>query len=152
MAQKIAQRAVLAALTLHTQVGASAPDRSQAPTEPLALCLRLHTGRVVVDRLGETRSGSTRPQERLRKWLCGYGSSRRLARFSSVRRRSAWCKRTCGSSRRRSRSVRRMRRCLYSVQGIAHQRSGVVGHGARARSPFVGRARELALLQGVSTR
>jgi len=35
---------------------------------------------------------------------------------------------------------------VYGVQGIAHQRSGVVGHGARARSPFVGRARELALL------
>ena len=35
---------------------------------------------------------------------------------------------------------------VYGVRGIAHQRSGVVGHGARARSPFVGRARELALL------
>jgi predicted ATPase len=36
---------------------------------------------------------------------------------------------------------------VYGVRGIAQQRSGVVGHGARARSPFVGRARELALLQ-----
>ena len=36
---------------------------------------------------------------------------------------------------------------VYGVRGIARQRSGVVGHGARARSPFVGRARELALLQ-----
>jgi len=46
-----AQRAVLAALTLHAQIGASAPDRGQTPAEPLALCLGLHTGRVVVDRL-----------------------------------------------------------------------------------------------------
>ena len=35
---------------------------------------------------------------------------------------------------------------VYGVRGIAHQRSGVVGHGARTHSPFVGRARELALL------
>ena len=45
-----AQRAVLAALALHAHVGTSASDRSQAPAEPLAL--GLHTGRVVVDRLG----------------------------------------------------------------------------------------------------
>jgi predicted ATPase len=36
---------------------------------------------------------------------------------------------------------------VYGVRGIAPQRSGVVGYGARARSPFVGRERELALLQ-----
>jgi tetratricopeptide (TPR) repeat protein len=35
---------------------------------------------------------------------------------------------------------------VYGVRGILHQRSGVVGHGARARSPFVGRGQELALL------
>jgi DNA-binding winged helix-turn-helix (wHTH) protein len=44
-----AQRAVLAALALHADVAASAPDLGQAPTEPLALCLGLHTGRVVVE-------------------------------------------------------------------------------------------------------
>jgi tetratricopeptide (TPR) repeat protein len=36
---------------------------------------------------------------------------------------------------------------IYGVRGIATPRSGVVGRGARARSPFVGRDRELALLQ-----
>ena len=35
---------------------------------------------------------------------------------------------------------------VYGVRGIAQRRSGGVGHGARARSPFVGRERELALL------
>ena len=71
-----AQRAVLSALALHAQVGAAAPDRSQAPAEPLALCLALHTGRVVVDRLGGDPQRITRPQERRRRWLCGCGSSR----------------------------------------------------------------------------
>ena len=47
-----AQRAVLAALALHAQVGTSTPDPRQALEEPVALCLGLHTGRVVVDRLG----------------------------------------------------------------------------------------------------
>jgi predicted ATPase len=35
---------------------------------------------------------------------------------------------------------------VYGVREIAQQRSGVVGHGTRARRPFAGRARELALL------
>jgi DNA-binding winged helix-turn-helix (wHTH) protein/class 3 adenylate cyclase/predicted ATPase len=142
-----AQRAVLAALALHAQVGASAPGCTQAPAEPLALCLGLHTGRVVVDRLGGdpqrlyTAAGET---TQVALWL------RQLATPGTVLLSAAtqhlvqehvrvepWGETTVGTA-----SV-----SVYGVREIAPQRSGVVGHGARARSPFVGRARELALLQ-----
>jgi class 3 adenylate cyclase/tetratricopeptide (TPR) repeat protein len=36
---------------------------------------------------------------------------------------------------------------MYVVQGLRRRQAGVVGRGPRAPSPFVGRARELALLQ-----
>jgi DNA-binding winged helix-turn-helix (wHTH) protein/tetratricopeptide (TPR) repeat protein len=36
---------------------------------------------------------------------------------------------------------------VYAVQGLLRRRAGVAGQGPRAPSPFVGRARELALLQ-----
>ena len=36
---------------------------------------------------------------------------------------------------------------VYAVQGLLRRQAGVSGRGPRARSPFVGRARELALLQ-----
>ena len=36
---------------------------------------------------------------------------------------------------------------IYTVQGLRQRRAGVTGHGTQVRSRFVGRAREVALLQ-----
>jgi class 3 adenylate cyclase len=144
-----AQRAVLAALALHAEMAASAPDLGQAPTEPLTLGLGLHTGRVVVDRLGGD------PQ----RLYTAVGETTQVA----LRPRQLAAPGTTLLSAATQQLVQEHVRAepqgevqvgavytpvpVYGVRGIAHQRSGVVGHGARARSPFVGRARELALLQ-----
>ena len=142
-----AQRAVLAALALHAQMDASAPDRSQAPAEPLALCLGLHTGRVVVDRLGGdpqrlyTAAGETTQVALRLRQLAAPGTVLLSAATQHLVqehvRVEPWGEATVGA----------VPVPVYGVREIARQRSGVVGHGARARSPFVGRARELALLQ-----
>ncbi len=144
-----AQRAVLAALTLHAQVGASAPDRSQAPAEPLALCLGLHTGRVVVDRLGGdpqrlyTAAGETTQVALRLRQLAAPGTILLSAATQHLVQEDVWVE----PQGEVQIGAAHAPVPVYGVRGIAHQRSGVVGHGARARSPFVGRARELALLQ-----
>jgi class 3 adenylate cyclase len=144
-----AQRAVLAALTLHAQVGASAPDCSQAPAEPLALCLGLHTGRVVVDRLGGdpqrlyTAAGETTQVALRLRQLAAPGTILLSAATQRLVQEDVWIE-LQGEVQIGAAHAPVL---VYGVRGIAHQRSGVVGHGARARSPFVGRARELALLQ-----
>ena len=144
-----AQRAVLTALALHAHVAAPAPDRSQTPAEPLALCLGLHTGRVVVDRLGgdpqrlyTAAGGTTQVALRLRQLAVPGMTLLSAATQHLVQehvRAEPWGEVQVGAAQAPV--------PVYGVRGIAHQRSGVVGHGARARSPFVGRARELALLQ-----
>jgi class 3 adenylate cyclase/DNA-binding winged helix-turn-helix (wHTH) protein len=144
-----AQRAVLAALALHAHVGASAPDLSQAPAEPLVLCLGLHTGRVVVDRLGGdpqrlyTATGETTQVALRLRQLAAPGTTLLSAVTQQLVQENVLAEPRGEVQLGASQAPVPM----YGVRGIAHQRSGVVGHGARARSPFVGRARELALLQ-----
>jgi class 3 adenylate cyclase/DNA-binding winged helix-turn-helix (wHTH) protein len=144
-----AQRAVLAAIALHTDMATSALDLGQAPTEPLTLCLGLHTGRVVVDRLGGdqqrlyTAAGET-TQVALQL--------RQLAAPGTVLLSTATHQLVQEHVRAEPQGEVQVGAVytpvpVYGVREIAHQRSGVVGHGARARSPFVGRTRELALLQ-----
>ena len=143
-----AQRAVLAALTLHEHVCASAPSLKPWPEAPLAMCLGLHTGRVVVDHLGGdpqrlyTAAGeATQIAMRLRQ-LAAPGAillsvaTQRLVQEDVLVELQGEI----------TLSETRAPVPVYGVRGIARQRSGVIGHGARARSPFVGRARELALL------
>ena len=79
-----AQRAVLAAPALHAQVGTSTPDPRQALEEPVALCLGLHTGRVVVDRLGRSATAYTAASETTQVAL-RLRQPRRQARRCSVR-------------------------------------------------------------------
>jgi predicted ATPase/DNA-binding winged helix-turn-helix (wHTH) protein/class 3 adenylate cyclase len=144
-----AQRAVLAALALHAQVAASAPDLGQASVEPLVLCLGLHTGRVVVDRLGGdprrlyTAAGETTQVALQLRQLAAPGTTLLSAATQHLVRENVQAE---------PRGEVQVGAApppvpVYAVQGITRQRSGVVGHGARMRSPFVGRARELALLQ-----
>ena len=111
------------------------------------MCLGLHTGRVVVDRLGGIRSGSIRPPGRPPRWPCGCGILRHPGRFCSARRRSTWCKTTCGSSRR----GRPWSADLCAGASVRCPWDRPPTFGSRrprcaARSPFVGRERELALL------
>ena len=143
-----AQRAVLAALALHVQVGAPAPDCSQASAEPLALCLGLHTGRVVVDHLGGdprwlyTAAGETTQVALRLRQLAAPGMILLSAATQHLVQENVrvepWGEVQIGATHALV--------LVYGVREIAQQRSGVVGHGTRARSPFVGRARELALL------
>jgi class 3 adenylate cyclase len=143
-----AQRAVLAALALHAHVGASAPDLRQALAEPLALCLGLHTGRVVVDRLGGdpqrlcTAAGETTQVAMRLRQLAAPGTMLLSAATQHLVQEDVWVE----PRGEVTVSEAHAPMLVYGVRGIAQQRSGVVGHGARARSPFVGRARELALL------
>jgi DNA-binding winged helix-turn-helix (wHTH) protein/class 3 adenylate cyclase/predicted ATPase len=144
-----AQRAVLAALVLHAHVAASAPDLGHAAAAPLALCLGLHTGRVVVDRLGgephrlyTAAGGTTQVALRLRQRAA---SGTTLLSAATQQRVHEHVRAEPQGEVRISEAHAPM--LVYAVREIAQQRSGVVGHGARARSPFVGRARELALLQ-----
>jgi class 3 adenylate cyclase len=144
-----AQRAVRAALTLHEQLGASAPALRQAPGEPLAVCLGLHTGRVVVDRLGGdpqrlyTATGETTQVAIRLRQLAVPGTILLSAATQHLVQEDVWVEPqgevTVGAPQAPV--------PIYGVRGIATPRSGVVGRGARARSPFVGRDRELALLQ-----
>jgi class 3 adenylate cyclase/DNA-binding winged helix-turn-helix (wHTH) protein len=144
-----AQRAVLAALALHAHVGASAPDLSQAPAEPLVLCLGLHAGRVVVDGLGGdpqrlyTATGETTQVALRLRQLAAPGTTLLSAVTQQLVQENVLAEPRGEVQLGASQAPVP----VYGVRGIAHQRSGVVGHGARARSPFVGRARELALLQ-----
>jgi class 3 adenylate cyclase/DNA-binding winged helix-turn-helix (wHTH) protein len=143
-----AQRAVLAALALHEQLGASAPALRQAPGGPLAVCLGLHTGRVVVDRLGGdpqrlyTASGeTTQVAVRLRQ-LAAPGTILLSAATQHLVQEDVWVEAQGEVKVGETRAPVP----VYGVRGITQRRSGVSGHGARVRSPFVGRERELALL------
>ena len=113
-----AQRAVLAALALHAQVGTSTPDSRQALEEPVALCLGLHTGRVVVDRLGgdpqrlyTAASETTQVALRLRQ-RAAPGTTLLSAVTQHLVQEDVWVE-----SQGRSQSARPMRRyrCTVSV-------------------------------------
>jgi class 3 adenylate cyclase/tetratricopeptide (TPR) repeat protein len=143
-----AQRAVLAALALHEQLSTSAPALRPALEEPVALCLGLHTGRVVVDHLGAdpqrlyTAAGETTQVALRLRQLAAPGtvllSAATQHLVQEYVRVEPWGEVQVGAAHAPV--------PVYGVRGIAHQRSGVVGHGARVRSPFVGRAWEMALL------
>ena len=111
-----AQRAVLAALALHADVAASAPDLGQAPTEPLALCLGLHTGRVVVEHLGGdpprlyTAVGETTQVALRLQQLAAPGTT-----LLSMATQHLVQEQVLSSHRGRSNLARRMRRCPYTV-------------------------------------
>lgn len=145
-----AQRAVLTAFALHAQVAASAADLSQAPAEPLALCLGLHMGRVVVDRLGGdpqrlyTAAGETTQVALRLRQLAAPGTTLVSAATQHLVQEHV----RVGPRGEVQVGAAHTPVPVYVVRGIAHQRSGVVGCGALARSPFLGRTRELALLQG----
>jgi DNA-binding winged helix-turn-helix (wHTH) protein/class 3 adenylate cyclase len=144
-----AQRAVLAALALRADVGASTLDLGQAPTEPMALCLGLHTGRVVVERLGGdpprlyTAAGETTQVALRLRQLAAPGTTL----LSEVTQQLVHEHVRVEPRGEVTVSEAQAPMLVYGVREIAQQRSGVVGHGARACSPFVGRACELALLQ-----
>ena len=143
-----AQRAVLAALTLHEQLDVSAADLRQVPEGPLAVCLGLHTGRVVVDRLGEdpqrlyTAPGETTQVALRLRQLAAPGTILLSVVTQHLVQEDVWVEPQGEVQVGETHAPVP----VYCVRGIAQRRSGVVGHGVRARSPFVGRERELALL------
>jgi class 3 adenylate cyclase len=144
-----ARRAVLAALELRQRL-------HEAPTlrAPLAECLPtlglgLHSGLVVVGRLGPdpqqlaTAVGAplhvaTRLSQQAAPGMILLSAATYQLVHAEVRAAPAGSLTLDGPPTPLS---------VYAVQGHLRRQAGVVGRGPRAPSPFVGRARELALLQ-----
>ena len=143
-----AQRAVLAALALHDRLRETCKEQGLLAGETPALCLGLHTGRVLVDWLGDdpqrlyTAAGETTEVALQLRQLAAPGSVLISEATQRLAHESARCEPHGGIEIGNA----HLAMPVYSVREITRLRSGVMGHGARARTPFVGRQRELALL------
>jgi hypothetical protein len=125
-----ARRAVLAAWELHQRLRQLPALRAQSPGGRLACCMGLHSGRVVVGRLGQASQ---------------HGDMAVGAPFHVATRlqQQAAPGTTLLSAALEGQPIPLP---VYTVQGLRGRHAGVMGRGPRTGSPFVGRARELALL------
>jgi DNA-binding winged helix-turn-helix (wHTH) protein len=143
-----ARRAVLAALALHERLRQHPALRAQVAGADLAMQMGVHSGLVVVGELGQdaprvpTVLGTPGPA---RPATPGAGRTRDAA--------PERCHVPPGADGGASHpgGTLAVDGCptpmpVYSVQGFVGRHTGVAGRGSRARSPFVGRARELAPL------
>jgi class 3 adenylate cyclase/DNA-binding winged helix-turn-helix (wHTH) protein len=139
-----ARRAVLAAVALQQALQASTAGVS--PRVPLAI--GVHTGPVVVGGLdaksqrlytaeGETLTLASRLRQRAAPGAI-------LLSATTQQLVQAEMQVDEGGTLRVAEEAAAMP--VYQVRGVAQRRSGVLGHGGRALSRFVGRERELAML------
>jgi tetratricopeptide (TPR) repeat protein len=143
-----ARRAVLAALLLRQHLGELPLPGALRYESNLAVRIGIHTGQVVVGPL---------PQAPSHLYTAG-GSTARLAMLQQQRATPG----TILISAATQQLVQEEAQAaadgtiavdgipspvsVYAVQGLVPRRAGVVGHGTRHQSPFVGREREVALL------
>jgi class 3 adenylate cyclase len=144
-----ARRAVLAAWELHQRLRQHPALGDQSPDGRLALRLGLHSGRVVVGRLGQApQHGDTAvgaPLHVATRLQQQAAPGTTLLSAVTYRLVQAEVQATpCGPLALAEQSTPLP---VYAVQGLRGRYAGVVGRSLRAASPFVGRARELALLQ-----
>jgi DNA-binding winged helix-turn-helix (wHTH) protein/tetratricopeptide (TPR) repeat protein len=143
-----ARRAVLAAWELHQRLRQPSALRAQSPGGGLALRLGLHSGLVVVGKLGQAPQHSdmavgapfhvaTRLQQQAAPGttLLSAGTYRLVQAEVQAA--------PCGTLALEGQPIPLS---VYTVQGLRGRHAGVMGRGPRTGSPFVGRARELALL------
>jgi predicted ATPase/class 3 adenylate cyclase len=142
-----ARRAVLAAIALLQPLREALAVHGQPQGEPSAVCLGIHTGHVVVGRLGGepqqlyTASGETVQLAARLRQLAEPGAILISATTQQLVQAEVQVVVHGGIG------VGVLTAPVYSVRGLSRRRSGVVGRGVRKLSPFVGRDRELALLQ-----
>ena len=143
-----ARRAVLAAWELHQRLRQPPTLRAQSPGSGLALRLGLHSGLVVVGKLGrapqhgDTAVGApfhvaTRLQQQAAPGTTLLSAA--TYRLVQIEVQAA----PCGTLALEGQPTLLP---VYTVQGLRGRHAGVMGRGPRTGSPFVGRARELALL------
>jgi class 3 adenylate cyclase/tetratricopeptide (TPR) repeat protein len=143
-----ARRAVLAALELRQRLRDHRVLRTQIPGGELAVRIGLHVGCVVVGGLGD------HPQE----LFTAVGEPFHLA-MRLQQQAAPWTILLSAATAALVETEVEVVPCeplivdgqpmpvpVCTLQGIMGQHAGVAGHGLRARSPFVGRQRELALL------
>ena len=144
-----ARRAVLAAFDLRDRCQTDLTRHAPIDESAVTMQLGLHSGLVVAGNLGVlpqrhyTAVGeATQVALRLQQYaapgtMCISAATYALVQ-EEVQSASAGCLDVAGLPA----SVP-----IYTVQGLRQRRAGVTGHGARVVSRFVGRAREVALLQ-----
>ena len=143
-----ARRAVLAALELRQRLHASPTLHAQLAGGVLAFSMGLHSGLVVVGGLGQdpqrlaTAVGAplhvaTRLQQQAAPGTILLSAATYALVHAEVHAEPCGTLTLDGPSSPAP---------VYTVQGLLRRHAGVSGRGSRARSPFVGRERELALL------
>jgi DNA-binding winged helix-turn-helix (wHTH) protein len=144
-----ARRAVLAALELCQRLHDAPTLRAQLAGGVLTLGMGLHSGLVVVGGLGQdpqrlaTAVGAplhiaTRLQQQAAPGMILLSAATYQLVHAEVRAAPYGTLTLDGPPTPMS---------VYVVQGLLRRQAGVLGRGPRAQSPFVGRERELALLQ-----
>jgi class 3 adenylate cyclase/tetratricopeptide (TPR) repeat protein len=144
-----ARRAVLAALLLHQRLDELPTLNALGRGSSLALRTGMHTGQVVVGPLlqahhhcyiaeGPTAHLATLLQQRAAPGMILISAATLQLVLEDVQAAAAGTIAVAGIP---------IPMPVYAVQGLVPQRAGVVGHGTRHQSPFVGRERELALLR-----
>ena len=144
-----ARRAVLAAWELRQRVRDAPALHAQLAGDVLTLGIGLHSGLVVVGELGQdpqrlaTAVGTplhiaTRLQQRAAPGTILLSAATYALVHAEVQAAPYGTLALDGQPTPVA---------MYAVQGLLGRHAGVVGRGSRAQSSFVGRARELALLQ-----
>jgi predicted ATPase/class 3 adenylate cyclase len=143
-----ARRAVLAALELRQRLHASPALHAQLAGGALAFSMGLHSGLVVVGGLGQdpqrlaTAVGTPLHVATRLQQLAAPGTILLSAATYALVHAEVHAE-PCGTLTLDGPSSPAP---VYTIQGLLGRHAGVSGRGPRAASPFVGRARELALL------
>ena len=144
-----ARRAVLAALALHQRLHDAPALHTQLAGGVLPFGIGLHSGLVVMGKLGQTPLQlatavgaplhvATRLQQQAAPETILLSAATYQLVYAEVRAAPYGTLTLDGQSTPVA---------VYAVQRLLRRQAGVSGRGPRAQSPFVGRARELALLQ-----
>ena len=142
-----ARRAVLAALDLHQRLRQHPTLRALTPGG-LAVRMGLHSGLVVVGGLGQDPQQlytAVGPPAQLAMRLQQQATPGTIL-LSAATYQLVHAEVQVAPSAPLSLDGQSTPEPVYAVQGLLRRRAGVAGRGPRAGTPFVGRARELALL------
>jgi hypothetical protein len=144
-----ARRAVLAALDLRQRLHDTPILHTWSPSGVLSLGMGLHSGLVVVGELGQTPhrlatvvGAPLHVVTRLQQQAAPDAILLSAATYQLVHAEIQAI--PCGTLTLEGQTTLVS---MYAVQGFVSRYAGVAGRGSRVQNPFVGRARELSLLQ-----